>query len=278
MAQSNKQKAFKLFDQGKSPTDPEVKALKLTHPTRWQYFKEWKKRQSSEDSKVNSSEGSSQRTTLEGSEEGPHAEELEGKGESPQKLPQKSLRNPSEIPQKSSVEGKGGLVWKCLSCGAIAPADGKNYMEMIKHECPAGNRAIRLVDTGTGEELATNIGQAQAMGLIPRKKKEVPKPKPKEKQALKLETRLPGGESMGGIEETDEVPGQAERTEGVSQDFIEGAAIWIKAKVNVKTLMYYQAAADKVRKQGNGEIPLGDFIDVVTEDYFKARGLTLHLG
>lgn len=270
--ESNKQKAFKLFDQGKSPTSPEVKALPLTHPTRWQYYKEWK-RQSPEVSEVNPSEGSSQRGILEEPEEAPHSEELEEEKEEPQKLPQ-------QAPQKPSAEDERRLLWKCLSCGLTASPDGKSYMEMIKHVCPAGNRAIRLIDASTGEELATNIGQAQARGLISKKKKEVPKPKSTPKQVTKLETRLPDGESMSGIEEkeVEGVTSEAGGAEGVSQDFVEGAAIWIKAKINVATLMYYQAAADRVKKGGNGTLPLGDFLDVMTADYFKARGLTLHLG
>lgn len=38
-----RKKAFAFFDQGKMPADPEVKALGLTHPTRWSYFSDWQK-------------------------------------------------------------------------------------------------------------------------------------------------------------------------------------------------------------------------------------------
>lgn len=40
---SKKQKAFKLFDQGKRPGDQEVKDLGLKSKTTFNYFQEWKK-------------------------------------------------------------------------------------------------------------------------------------------------------------------------------------------------------------------------------------------
>lgn len=42
---SKKEKAFALFDQGKRPSDPEVKSLGLKPKTRYNYYQLWKKLQ-----------------------------------------------------------------------------------------------------------------------------------------------------------------------------------------------------------------------------------------
>lgn len=39
---SKKQKAFEWFNQGKRPSDPEVKGLGLSPKTRYNYYQEWK--------------------------------------------------------------------------------------------------------------------------------------------------------------------------------------------------------------------------------------------
>ncbi len=279
-AESNKQKAFKLFDQGKSPTDPEVKALKLTHPTRWQYYKEWK-RQSSEESEEAKEKPSEKREKPPGDSS---QREQAGKADRESRQGQQTEK------QTETKQTEAGREWRCLACGFSSSPDGKGYSQAMIHPCAAKKRKLVLVDRATGEILATNIMQAQLKGFIPRKREQAGKAdresrqgqaEPRSRQtgrAKELETMLPEGESMGGIAETDEVPSEKERTEGVSQDFVEGAAIWIKAKVNVKTMTYYQLAANQVRKESDGQLPLGDFLDIVTEDYFKARGLTLHLG
>lgn len=49
---SRKQRAFELFDQGKRPSDPEVRALKLKAGTIHGYFQEWKKNRELEGGKV----------------------------------------------------------------------------------------------------------------------------------------------------------------------------------------------------------------------------------
>jgi len=138
------------------------------------------------------------------------------------------------------------LEWRCLTCGATAPATGSGYMHIIRQTCPAGNKAICLVDTDTGEELANNIKQAQSLGLIPKKQKpeaKGEKAKGKKTTATRMETPLPGGESISGIveREKDEPPeeppaGKDEvKREGVSDEFIEGEAIWVKAKISAKS-------------------------------------------
>lgn len=43
MAETAKELAFVLFDQGKRPSDPEVKALKLKRRTTYNYYQAWKK-------------------------------------------------------------------------------------------------------------------------------------------------------------------------------------------------------------------------------------------
>ena len=42
---SKKEEAFRLFDEGKKPSDPEVKSLGLSTKTRYNYYQEWKKQQ-----------------------------------------------------------------------------------------------------------------------------------------------------------------------------------------------------------------------------------------
>lgn len=44
MAESAKKQAFALFDQGKRPKDPEVKALRIKPKSTYSYFQEWKKK------------------------------------------------------------------------------------------------------------------------------------------------------------------------------------------------------------------------------------------
>lgn len=41
---SKKDKAFELFDEGKNPSSPEVKALKLKGSTKYNYYSEWLKK------------------------------------------------------------------------------------------------------------------------------------------------------------------------------------------------------------------------------------------
>lgn len=62
------------------------------------------------------------------------------------------------------------LEWRCLTCGITAPPTGKDYILNLKHT-PCKDRKIRLIDIDSGEELASNIPQAQRLGLIPKKPK-----------------------------------------------------------------------------------------------------------
>jgi len=62
-------------------------------------------------------------------------------------------------------EGGGDLEWRCLTCGASAPPTPRDYMILIHHAC-TGQRVVRLIDTDTGEEMASNAKQALSMGLI----------------------------------------------------------------------------------------------------------------
>ena len=39
---TKKDKAFKLFDEGKNASSPEVKALKLKGRTKYNYYRDWK--------------------------------------------------------------------------------------------------------------------------------------------------------------------------------------------------------------------------------------------
>lgn len=75
-----------------------------------------------------------------------------------------------EKAQKESIETpQRNVEWRCLTCGQSAPPTAGDYMGLIRHKCE-GKPKIRLVDVTTGEELATNIQQAQAQGLITGKK------------------------------------------------------------------------------------------------------------
>lgn len=62
------------------------------------------------------------------------------------------------------------LEWRCLTCGITAPPTAKDYASKLKHPCE--DRKIHLIDIDTGEDLASNIPQAQALGLIAKKDKD----------------------------------------------------------------------------------------------------------
>lgn len=183
--------------------------------------------------------------------------------------------------------GKRDLRWVCLTCDFSAQPTGKGYSEFLNHHC-TGKKTGRLVDIDTGEELANNIKQAQALGLIPKKRKTSDNSsKAKRAAPAGMETPLPGGEGISGIieKEEDTIPEEAttgkdknKRYEGVSDEFIEGEAIWVKAKISAKTLLYYQYFTAEVKRSDHGrDITIGDFFDVVADDYFKGRNLSLGL-
>lgn len=102
-------------------------------------------------------------------------------------------------------------------------------------------------------------------------------------KVAKLETPLPGGESMSGIDETKlpppsegkEAEAGPEEGEGVPElpRLVKGGGIEVKTELSVKTLAYYQLAATVA---GNN-LRLGDFLDYVTEDFFTGRGQSLGL-
>lgn len=104
----------------------------------------------------------------------------------------------------------------------------------------------------------------------------------------KLETPLPGakseakgkakvnekgdeiGKKVGVIEIAGENEGEGPPT---IPELVKGGGIPIKAEVSVKTLAYFQIAASIA----GDNLPLGDFIDTVTEDFFRGRGQSLGL-
>ncbi len=90
------------------------------------------------------------------------------------------------------------LEWRCLTCGITAPPTAEGYASKLRHT-PCEDRQVRLIDTDTGEELAINVPQAQALGLIPKKAK-----KDKDKKVT-LEKKSPidgnGDESGAAIKE-----------------------------------------------------------------------------
>jgi len=168
----------------------------------------------------------------------------------------------------------GKLEWRCLNCEFKAPPDGKGYSNALLHKCSSGEKKkIRLVDISTGEELASNVPQAQRLGLVP--KKQIPS-SGETTTTSKMETKLSEGESVTGIVEH---PGEGERArvEGVSDELIEGEALWVKAQISVKTLLYYQLIASKMRKERGEDLSMGTFFDAVSDDYFKGRNLNLEL-
>ena len=77
------------------------------------------------------------------------------------------------------VEKSSALTWRCLTCGVDEPPTGKGFSNLLLHPC-TGKRILRLIDKETGEELAKNMKQAYAKGLIAKKpsKAEVPEGKP----------------------------------------------------------------------------------------------------
>ncbi len=79
------------------------------------------------------------------------------------------------------------LEWKCQDCDASAPPTAYNYMKLLKHQ---KGHHIRLVNTKTGEILATTVKKARSDGIdIPSDGKPPGKPagKPEEKPELGME-------------------------------------------------------------------------------------------
>jgi len=79
------------------------------------------------------------------------------------------------------------LEWKCQDCDASAPATTYDFMDLLKHK---KGHHIRLVNTKTGEILATTVKKARSDGIdIPSDGKPPGKPagKPEEKPELGME-------------------------------------------------------------------------------------------
>ena len=77
--------------------------------------------------------------------------------------------------------------WRCLDCDASAPPTTYDYMKLLKHQ---KGHHIRLVNTKTGEILATTVKKARSDGIdIPSDGKPPGKPagKPEEKPELGME-------------------------------------------------------------------------------------------
>jgi len=54
------------------------------------------------------------------------------------------------------------LEWKCQDCDASAPPTSYDYMKLLKHQ---KGHHIRLVNTKTGEILATTVKKARSDGI-----------------------------------------------------------------------------------------------------------------
>lgn len=78
------------------------------------------------------------------------------------------------------------------------------------------------------------------------------------------------GKKVGVIEIAGEKEGEGPPT---IPELVKGGGIPIKAEVSVKTLAYFQIAASIA----GDNLSLGDFIDTVTEDFFRGRGQSLGL-
>ena len=83
------------------------------------------------------------------------------------------------------------MQWKCQDCDASAPPTTYDYMKLLKHQ---KGHHIRLVNTKTGEILATTVKKARSDGIdIPSDGKPSGKPPGK-----------PGGKPELGMELTEE--------------------------------------------------------------------------
>ena len=82
------------------------------------------------------------------------------------------------------------LQWKCQDCEATAPPTAYDYMKIIRHQ---KGHHVRLVNTTTGEIVATTAKEARAKGIdLPRRtpagKPEKPPKGPAEKVGGELST------------------------------------------------------------------------------------------
>lgn len=76
------------------------------------------------------------------------------------------------------------LEWKCQDCDASAPPTSYDYMKLLKHQ---KGHHIRLVNTKTGEILATTVKKARSDGIdIPSDGKPSGKPPGKPELGMEL--------------------------------------------------------------------------------------------
>jgi hypothetical protein len=73
--------------------------------------------------------------------------------------------------ESRTESGNPDIEWRCITCSTTAPPSASGYMSLIKHKC-TGTKQIRLIAIETGEELALNLRQAQAAGLVRKLKPE----------------------------------------------------------------------------------------------------------
>jgi len=78
-------------------------------------------------------------------------------------------KTPGEIsPFGESEVDLENLLWMCRDCDATAPPTSADGMKLLEHQ--AGHHII-LVDTTTGDVLATNVPEAITKGIIPKAEK-----------------------------------------------------------------------------------------------------------
>ena len=106
----------------------------------------------------------------------------------------------------------------------------------------------------------------------------------KSKDKVKLETVLPGGETIGDIDETKGKSGKTEAEPGESEaglkgetpvipTLVKGGGVPIRAEVSIGTLAYWEIA----KTAAGNTLPLGDFLDICVRDFFEGRGQSLGL-
>ena len=197
MTESKKSKAYRLFSEGKEARSPEVKALKLTKATRYNYFSAWKR---------------------------------EGK--------------PDHIPLRER-----GVAGGTVAAGETMLGGGEAVGGYAEPGTPVKVEAAPVRET---IELAEDEEEFEAMG-----------------EAAILEGPLeePPGEGKSKIE-----LGLDGNDKDISADVV-GFGLPVRVSLSIKTLALYQIAASR----SDDGLTLGDFLDLVAEDYFQGRGKDLGL-
>jgi len=168
-------------------------------------------------------------------------------------------RQPQRKPEVKPELPKNQLQATCPVCSQVIPRN-----QLLKHMWDSHHDYMIVQSSRAGHARQDKKAKLEAATNA------LAKPS----AANKMQTSLPSSESVTGISEspTNKKP---EVEEG--EFLVEGEGYWVKARVSIKTLMYWQQAQAKVRRNNGADLAIGDFFDICADDYFKGRHMSLEL-